>query len=116
MVNLTTLPPVIEGCNSIETCETNARLYLHSSKKGYTIKDYGHLEYSNALDLHKKACLPLENNIGDINITVKFLSDFLNNELLDYAKRRQTEHLARPDLIVETLKEIMILPEYPEKL
>ena len=114
MVNLTTLPPVIEGCNSIETCETNARLYLHSSKVGYKIKNYGQIRYSNALVLHKKACLPLENNIQDNIIdTVNFLLDFLNNKLLDYAKQRQTDHLARPDIIVKTLNEIMILPQYP---
>lgn len=110
MVNLTTLPPVIEGCNSIETCETNARLYLHSSRMGIKIKDYGKLQYSYILKLHKLACLPLEENLQE-NIlsslsTTKFLSMFLNNELLDYSKQRQTDHLARPDIIVEMLKDI----------
>jgi hypothetical protein len=77
---------------------------------GYKINNYGQAGYSDALNLHKLACLPLENDKKEhIENTVKFLSDFLNNELLDYAKQRQTEHLARPDIIVETLKEVMTL-------
>lgn len=109
MVNLTTLPPVIEGCNSIETCETNARLYLHSSKMGYKINDYGKSDYSAELELHKSACLPLEKGEHDIHKTAEFLSAFLNNLLLDYAKQRQTEHLERPDLIRTALIDSKIL-------
>jgi hypothetical protein len=77
---------------------------------GYKINNYGQAGYSDALNLHKLACLPLENDKKEhIENTVIFLSRFLKNELSDYATQRKTEHLARPDLIVETLKEVMTL-------
>ena len=110
MVNLTTLPPVIEGCSSIETCESNARLYLHSSRINTKINDYGKSQYSKTLQLHKLACSPLEKNVLDnIKHTTNFLSMFLEKKLLEYSKQRQTDHLARPDIIVTMLREIMIL-------
>ena len=34
LLKTTKFPPVIEGCNSIETCEANGRPFIHSTETG----------------------------------------------------------------------------------
>jgi len=112
MINLTNLPPVIVGANSIELCETHGRLYLHSSKMGYKINDYGKTKYEQLLNLHKDACLPLESDSYNFSAMIEktnlFLKLFKNKLLTNYAKQRKLEHEQRPDCVINALDKLKI--------
>ena len=99
MLQGTTLPPVIEGCNSRETCESIGRPFIHGSRKHDNLKQYK-LEADDKQHLHTKASLCLEQ--GDARHVlplVQYMMESLmsNPELLAYHKQRREAFLSRPD-------------------
>ena len=98
MLQGTTLPPVIEGCNSRETCESVGRPFIHGSGKHQNLIQY-EVE-SDKQELHTKASLCLEQ--GDakyVRELFQYMEESLdsNPELLVYHKQRKEAFLRRPD-------------------
>jgi hypothetical protein len=99
MLQGTTLPPVIEGCNSRETCESVGRTFIHGSGKYDHLKEYK-VEEDDKQQLHTQASLCLEQ--GDSKYVpqlVQYMEESLtsNQELLAYHKQRREDFLRRPD-------------------
>lgn len=86
MLQRTTLPPVIEGCNSREACESFGRPFIHGSGKYDPLKQY-EVEADDKLQLHTKASLCLEQ--GDpkyVPQLVQYMEESVafNRELMAY--------------------------------
>ena len=99
MLQGTTLPPVIEGCNSRETCESVGRPFIHGSGKHDHLKEYK-VEADDKQHLHARASLCLEQ--GDpkyVPQLVSYMEESLtsNQDLLEYHKQRREAFLSRPD-------------------
>ena len=97
MLEGTTLPPVIEGCNSMEACESAGRPFIHGSYRN--LKQYK-VGSSEKQALHTTASLCLEQ--GDpkyIPQLVQYMEESLtlNPNLLAYHKERRAAFFARPD-------------------
>lgn len=98
MLQGTTLPPVIEGCNSREICESAGSPFIHGSGKHSHLKQYD--VSSIKQELHTQASLCLEQ--GDpkyIPQLAQYMEESLvsNPELLDYHTQRKEAFLKRPD-------------------
>lgn len=99
MLQGTTLPPVIEGCNSREACESAGRPFIHGSGKHDHLKQY-EVEASDKQELHTQASLCLEQ--GDpryVPQLVQYMEESLtsNRELMAYHIQRREAFLKRPD-------------------
>ena len=99
MLQGTTLPPVIEGCNSRETCESAGRPFIHGSGKHCHLKKYD-VRSGDKQKLHTEASLCLEQ--GD-PIYVPQLAQYMeesltsNRELMTYHAERREAFFIRPD-------------------
>ena len=99
MLRGTTLPPVIEGCNSRETCESAGKPFIHGSGKHDHLKKYD-VRSSDKQKLHTEASLCLEQ--GD-PIYVPQLAQYMeesltsNHELMTYHAERREAFFIRPD-------------------
>lgn len=99
MLQGTTLPPVIEGCNSREACESAGRPFLHGSGKHDPLKRYA-LEAGDTQALHADACLCLEQGDGRyISQLAQYMRASMESDpqLLAYHKQRHAAFLKRPD-------------------
>ncbi len=99
MLQGTTLPPVIEGCNSREACELTGRAFIHGSGKHKHLKQYK-VEASDKQELHTQASLCLEQ--GDpryVPQLVQYMEESLtfNPELIAYHEQRRDAFFRRPD-------------------
>ncbi|KTD72720.1 hypothetical protein [Legionella tucsonensis] len=99
MLQGTTLPPVIEGCNSRESCESFGRPFIHGSGKHDPLKQY-EVEAGDKLQLHTKASLCLEQ--GDpkyVPQLVQYMEESVasNRELMAYHAQRREAFFKRPD-------------------
>ena len=99
MLQGTTLPPVIEGCNSRETCESAGRPFIHGSGKHDHLKQYD-VRSGDKQELHTKASLCLEQ--GDSQYVpqlVRYMEESLtsNPELMAYHAQRKEAFFIRPD-------------------
>lgn len=96
----TTLPPIIEGCNSIETCELVGKPYIHGSYKNQSLKQY-EVEAIEIQELHTKACRCLEQgDPADVPFLLEYMSRCLepgDAELKAYHRQRQAAFLQRPN-------------------
>lgn len=110
LLSATTLPPVIEGCNSMELCESIGIPYLHGSDPLSCPKRY-EVELNKKQDLHLEAsrCLEKERyeNEGHIGGQYKHFEQLLqymreslipNSDLIEYHKQRKEEFLKRKDV------------------
>ena len=99
MLSGTTLPPVIEGCNSREVCESFGRPYIYGSGKHSPLKQYTVLlsdkqrlqtQASRCLQTGDRACLP------ELS---QYMKESLSQDktLQTYHQQRQAAFLARPD-------------------
>lgn len=99
MLHGTTLPPVIEGCNSLETCESAGRPFIHGSFITQPLKKYK-VDLTKKQKLHRLASLCLET--GDIKYLPE-LTQYMNealipeSDLYKYHEQRKNEYLSRPD-------------------
>ena len=99
MLQGTTLPPVIEGCNSREACESVGRPFIHGSGKHDHLKQY-EIEAGDKQVLHTQASLCIEQ--GDpiyVSKLVQYMEESLtsNPNLLAYHMQRRDAFLRRPD-------------------
>lgn len=95
----TTLPPVIEGCNSREACESAGRAFIHGSGKHDHLKQY-EVRLGDKQELHAQASLCLEQ--GDpryVPQLVQYMEESLtfNPELIAYHEQRRKAFFRRPD-------------------
>lgn len=108
MLSQTTLPPVIEGCNSRELCESVGRPFIHGSAKYSPLKQYP-VDIKNMQELHSKASLCLQQ--GDkVNLPqlVEYMKKSIekSSDLTTYNNQRREAFLKRPDaceVALETL-------------
>lgn len=105
-----TLPPVIEGCNSRELCESAARPFIHGSGKYDNLKQYT-LGLQNMQSLHTQASLCLEQ--GDpryLPQLVQYMEKSLlsDKELCAYHEQRRAQFYSRPDACELALKTLGI--------
>jgi hypothetical protein len=99
MLQGTTLPPVIEGCNSRETCESAGRPFIHGSGKHDHLRRYD-VKSIGKQELHTKASLCLEQgNKEYVPHLVQYMEEslMLDLELMTYHKQRREVFLKRPD-------------------
>ena len=99
MLQGTTLPPVIEGCNSRELCESAGRPFIHGSKKYEHLKQYD-VRLGDKQKLHTDASLCLEQgNPTYVTQLVQYMKESLdsNPELVRYHEQRRGEFFKRPD-------------------
>ncbi len=99
MLQGTTLPPIIEGCNSREICESAGRPFIHGSGKYNHLKEYK-VEAGDKQRLHAQASLCLER--GDqqyVPQLVQYMeeSSASNHQLMEYHKKRRRAFFTRPD-------------------
>ena len=97
MLQATTLPPIIEGCNAREACESIGRPFIHGSNS--SLKQYD-IKFSDKQKLHSDASRCLQ--LGDksyIPQLVQYMEESLqsNSELLSYHKQRQEAFQMRPN-------------------
>jgi hypothetical protein len=99
MLQGTTLPPVIEGCNSREACESAGRPFIHGSGKHDHLKRY-EVEASDKQELHTQASLCLEQGEPRyVPQLVQYMEESLtsNRELMAYHIQRREAFFRRPD-------------------
>ena len=99
MLQGTTLPPVIEGCNARETCESAGRPFIHGSGKYDHLKQYD-VQSGCKQKLHAQASLCLEQGGQEyVPQLVQYMEESLesNRELMTYHAQRREAFLARPD-------------------
>jgi len=109
MLQGTTLPSVIEGCNSQELCESSGKSFIHGSGKFTNLKQYP-VMLTAKQKLHTEASLCLEQ--GDPKYLVQltqYMSESLqsSSQLTEYHQQRRENFLDRPDaceLACDTLK------------
>ena len=99
MLQGTTLPPVIEGCNSREACESAGKAFIHGSGKHDHLKQY-EVRLGDKQELHAQASLCLEQ--GDpryVSQLVQYMEESLtsNPELIAYHEQRREAFFRRPD-------------------
>ena len=106
MLRGTNMPPVIEGCNSCESCEYAGRPYIHASAipSESSLKVY--VPENRVQTIHKNASLCLET--GDVS-KVRSLSEYIDmstrntNELNEYSQLRRQKYMERPDAVETAL-------------
>jgi len=99
MLRGTTLPPVIEGCNSMEACESAGRPFIHGSGKYDSLKQY-EVEAGDKQQLHTYASLCLEKgDPGYVPQLAQYMEESLasNRELMAYHAQRREAFFKRPD-------------------
>lgn len=104
----TTLPPVIEGCNSRETCEYMGWPFIWGGSQNESLIEYPvDNQYTDFQKLHKLAsrCLQTgsEENVPDLT---NYMLMSLRGELNSYHENRRHEYLKRPDAVEFVLKEL----------
>ena len=106
MLRGTNMPPVIEGCNSCESCEYAGRPYIHASAipSESSLKVY--VPENRVQTIHKNASLCLET--GDVS-KVRSLSEYIDmstrntDELNEYSQLRRQKYMERPDAVETAL-------------
>jgi len=99
MLSQTTLPPVIEGCNSRELCESAGRPFIHGSAKHSPLKQYSVGE-KNMQEIHSKASLCLQRGDKEhLPQLVDYMRQSIkkSSDLMKYHKQRREKFLKRPD-------------------
>lgn len=101
MLQGTTLPPVIEGCNSRETCESAGRPFIHGSAKRDPLLEYS-VNQSDKQNLHLQASLCLEKGEEKhLPQLVQYMEETVtsNKALRTYHTERREAFLDRPDAV-----------------
>jgi len=99
MLSQTTLPPVIEGCNSRELCESAGRPFIHGSAKHFPLKQYS-VGKKNMQEIHSKASLCLQRGDKEhLPQLVDYMRQSIkkSSDLMKYHKQRREKFLKRPD-------------------
>lgn len=110
MLNKTTFPPIIEGCNAREACEFAGRAFIrggsiHQPLDTYTVDDE---KYYACQELHAKASLCLRTgNKDEIPALVTYMSAFNEIDFRIYHQKRQQLFLARPDACEVAFQELI---------
>ena len=99
MLQGTTLPPVIEGCNSVETCESAGKSFIHGSNASTPLQQFDVVSL-NMQELHTMASRCLEQ--GDAKYLpqlVRYMQEHLDttSELHQYHQQRQEQFMTIPD-------------------
>jgi hypothetical protein len=99
MLQGTTLPPVIEGCNSREICENAGKPFIHGSGINDPLRKYAvGLKFQQ--ELHSKASKCLETGqIEFLPALIEYMLQVLQREdgLLDYHLQRLQQYHEQPD-------------------
>lgn len=109
LLKKTKFPPVIEGCNSIETCESNGRPFIHSTETrpvGALIKYKVEDVQSHSTHNLASECLRLEDTEAYHSARLEeymLKSVNPNSKIQEYHKQRQAEFLKRPDAVETAL-------------
>lgn len=108
-------PPMIEGCNSRETCDYMGHPFIAIHKQNEHIREYD-VASTQQQDLHRAASKCLSNAAKDLAPLIKYLQAGLNKDpdLMRYHQQRQQEHAKRPDACVAALSQLGIAYR-PEK-
>lgn len=99
MLQGTTLPPVIEGCNSKELCESAGRPFIHGSGQHDGLRQYSVSSHGKQ-ELHTKASLCLEQGSPEhLPQLIQYMEESLisDDELLSYHAERRLQFHNRPD-------------------
>ncbi|MDH5796891.1 MAG: hypothetical protein OEY79_05080 [Anaplasmataceae bacterium] len=106
-----TLPPVIEGCNSIELCESMGVPFLHwncyavfGAMKKHSLKP----EVSEMQELNLQAALFIQTGCQEHkNKLIEFLKYAADKDagFVAYGEERRRFHLQKPDAVENALKE-----------
>ena len=99
MLEGTTLPPVIEGCNSTETVNSSGRPFIHGSSININLQTYP-VTLNKKQDLHKQASLCLEQGKKEcLPQLIQYMEEALNlnAELFTYHEQRRDAFLERPE-------------------
>lgn len=110
------LPPIIEGCNSRETCESYGREFLSP----HHIKTYNVIE-KEVQEMHMNACLYITlDNISDqhYNAFKTYIDSYLSSEktkISIYHQQRKEKFLERPNICDLALSCIGIMCENVDK-
>ena len=103
----TSLPPVIEGCNARELCESTGRAFIHGMDEAlryYKMSDYQHDELQ---ETHAAACRVLsDEDCQEPQALLEFLLDI--QEFKSYCNARKEAFLQRPDAVEDALKTLGI--------
>ena len=108
MLSQTTLPPVIEGCNSRELCESVGRPFIHGSAKHSPLKQYDSVDIEMQ-KLHSEASLCLQQGDKDnLPQLVEYMKKSIeeSSDLTTYNKQRREAFHRRQDaceVALETL-------------
>lgn len=96
----TTLPPVIEGCNAREICESFGKPFIHGSAKHDRLKEYDGISLIDKQQLHIQASLCVEQGKKENVVYLKqYMEEALNSNayLYVYHKQRKKAFLSMPD-------------------
>jgi hypothetical protein len=96
MMNKTTYPPVIEGCNSRNECEANGKPFLHAGSDRFNIYEIDE-KYSDQQRTHIEASVCLRSKDAEIMPLVGYLRGAKTEPYISYHNQRQKGFLARPD-------------------
>lgn len=99
MLQGTTLPPVIEGCNSKELCESAGRPFIHGSGQHDGLRQYSVSSHGKQ-ELHTKASLCLERGSPEyLPQLIQYMEESLksDDELRSYHAERRLQFHNRPD-------------------
>ncbi len=110
MLEGTSLPPVIEGCNSMEICESAGVPFIHGAGKYDHLKQY-QVSDKELQDIHTQACLCLET--GDrqyLPQLVHYMQGCLtaDPQFMAYHQQRRQAYLKRPDAFEVALRSLGI--------
>ena len=110
MLEGTTLPPVIEGCNSLEVCESAGRAFIHGAGIHNPLKRY-EVDCVEQQNLHAQASLCLEQgNREHVPQLLQYMQQCLASdpELIAYHQQRREAFFKRPDAFEVALKSLGI--------
>lgn len=108
----TTFPPVVEGCNARELCESAGRPFIHASDPKDKLRQYEvDSQHAEMQALHTKASSCLETGKGDYVADLgKYMAASLNpkSKLYGYHAQRKEKFLERPDACIAAMEQLGI--------
>lgn len=111
MLKKTTLPPVVEGCNARELCESFGRPYLYGSRIYDDLGLYDvHVDYLDTQELHCAASRCLKSQLDtEIRSLVAYMELSIEFKLVNYHENRRQEYLKRPEATAYALEKVNIM-------
>lgn len=113
MLKKTKLPPIVEGGNARELCESLGRPYLYGCRTHDDLERYNvHIDYLNTQDLHYDASRCLKNEqYKEIRPLAEYMEQSIELKLENYHENRREEYLKRPDATEYAFEKVNIMLE-----